>query len=160
MRTANKILAILGKGGHTTQMLRLLEKMPKDYEYSYVVCYEDPISEKKVDGTMYKVNMPSREGDSKFIKIVRTLRTIFQATIALIKDNPHVVITAGPGVGAIFSYMSKLLGKKVIFIESWSRVYSKSDSGKLVYPIADLFFVQWKEMEKVYPNAIYAGRLG
>jgi len=155
-----KNLAILGKGGHTTQMLRLLEKMPKDYEYSYVVCYEDPISEKKVDGTMYKVNMPSKEGDSKFIKIVRTLRTIFQATIALIKDNPHVVITAGPGVGAIFSYMGKLLGKKVIFIESWSRVYSKSDSGKLVYPIADLFFVQWKEMEKVYPNAIYAGRLG
>jgi len=48
----------------------------------------------------------------------------------------------------------------VIFIESWARVYSKSDSGKLVYPIADLFFVQWKEMEKVYPHAIYAGRLG
>jgi len=94
------------------------------------------------------------------MKTVRTLRTIFQATIALIKDNPHVVITAGPGVGAIFSYIGKLLGKKVIFIESWARVYSKSDSGKLVYPIADLFFVQWKEMEKVYPNAIYAERLG
>ena len=160
MRTTIKILAILGKGGHTTQMLRLLGKMPKDHEYSYVICYEDPISEKKVDGTVYKVNMPSREGDSNFMKTVRTLRTIFQATIALIKDNPHVVITAGPGVGAIFSYIGKLLGKKVIFIESWARVYSKSDSGKLVYPIADLFFVQWKEMEKVYPNAIYAERLG
>lgn len=155
-----KILAILGKGGHTTQILRLLGKMPKDYEYSYVICYEDPISEKKVNGTVYKVNMPSREGDSSFMKIARTLRTIFQAAIALIKDSPHVVITAGPGVGAIFSYIGKLLGKKVIFIESWARVYSKSDSGKLVYPIADLFVVQWKEMKKVYPNAIYAGRLG
>ncbi len=160
MRTAIKILAILGKGGHTTQMLRLLEKMPKDYEYSYVVCYEDPISEKKVDGMVYKVNMPSREGDSNFMKTVRTLRTIFQAAIALIKDNPHVVITAGPGVGAIFSYMGKLLRKKVIFVESWARVYSKSDSGKVVYPIADLFFVQWKQMQKLYSNAIYAGRLG
>jgi len=155
-----KNLVILGKGGHTTQMLRLLEKMPKDCEYSYVVCYEDPISEKKVNGTMYKVNMPSKEGNSNFMKIVRTLRTIFQAAIALVKDNPHVVISAGPGVGVIFSYIGKLLGKKVIFIESWARVYSKSDSGKLVYPIADLFFVQWEEMEKVYPNAIYAGRLG
>jgi len=160
MRIMIKILAILGKGGHTTQMLRLLEKMPKDYEYSYVICYEDPISEKKVDGMVYKVNMPSGERDSNFMKIVRTLRTIFQAAIALIKDNPHVVITAGPGVGAIFSYIGKLLGKKVIFIESWARVYSRSDSGKVVYPIADLFFVQWKEMEKLYPNAIYAGRIG
>ena len=155
-----KNLAILGKGGHTTQMLKLLEKMPKDYEYSYVICYEDPISEKKVEGAIYKVNMPSMEGDSNFIKVVRTLRTIFQAVITLIKDNPDVVISAGPGVGAIFSYIGKLFGKKVIFIESWARVYSKSDSGKIVYPIADLFFVQWKEMKKVYPNAIYAGRLG
>jgi beta-1,4-N-acetylglucosaminyltransferase len=160
MRTAIKILAILGKGGHTTQMLRLLGEMPKDFEYSYVICHEDPISEKKVDGTVYKVNMPSREGDSKFMKIVRTLRTIFQGATALIKDNPHVVISAGPGVGVIFSYIGKFLGKKVVFIESWARVYSKSDSGKLVYPIADLFFVQWKEMKKVYPNSIYAGRLG
>jgi len=160
MRTAIKILAILGKGGHTTQMLRLLGEMPRDYEYSYVVCYEDPISDKKIDGTVYKVNMPSREGDSTLMKIIRTLRTIFQAATALIKDNPHVVISAGPGVGVIFSYIGKFLGKKVVFIESWARVYSKSDSGKLVYPIADLFFVQWKEMERIYPNAIYAGRLG
>lgn len=155
-----KVLAILGKGGHTTQMLKLLEKMPKDYEYSYVICYEDPISEKKVEGAVYKVNMPSMEGDSKFIKAIRTLRTIFQAVIAIIRSNTNVVITAGPGVGAIFSYVGKLFGEKVIFIESWARVYSKSDSGKIVYPIADLFFVQWKEMKKVYPNAIYVGRLG
>ncbi len=94
------------------------------------------------------------------MKIARTLRTIFQAIIVMMKDDPNVVITAGPGVGAIFSYLGKLLRKKVIFIESWARVYSKSDSGKIVYPIADLFFVQWKEMEKVYRNAIYAGRLG
>jgi len=160
MRTEIKILAILGKGGHTTQMLSLLREMPKDFEYSYVICQEDPISEKKIDGTVYKVNMPSIEGDSNFMKIVRTLRTIFQAATALIKDNPHVVISAGPGVGVIFSYIGKFLGKKVVFIESWARVSSKSDSGKLVYPIADLFFVQWKEMERIYPNAIYAGRLG
>lgn len=155
-----KVLAILGKGGHTAQMLRLLKRMPKDYEYSYVICYEDPISEKKVEGLVYKVNMPSMEGDSNLRKAIRTLRTVFQAVIELIKDNPDVVITAGPGVGAVFSYMGKLLRKKVIFIESWSRVYSKSHSGRIVYPIADLFFVQWKEMKKLYPNAIYAGRLG
>jgi len=160
MGTVTKILAILGKGGHTTQMIRLLEKMPKDFKYSYVVCYEDPISEKKVDGKLYKVNIPSTERDSNSMKIARTLRTIFQAIIVMMKDDPNAIVTAGPGVGAIFSYLGKLLRKKVIFIESWARVYSKSDSGKIVYPIADLFFVQWKEMEKVYRNAIYAGRLG
>ena len=30
---------------------------------------------------------------------------------------------------------------------------------KYIYPIADLFFVQWKTMKSVYPKAIYVGRL-
>jgi len=61
MRTTIKILAILGKGGHTTQMLRLLGKMPKDHEYSYVICYEDPISEKsRWDGVQSKYAVEGR----------------------------------------------------------------------------------------------------
>ena len=55
--------------------------------------------------------------------------------------------------------IGKLLGKKIIFIESWSRIYKKSSSGKFAYLFANLFFVQWPEMKKQYPKAIYAGRL-
>ena len=27
----------------------------------------------------------------------------------------------------------------------------------MIYPIADLFIVQWESMLKVYPNAVYKG---
>ena len=54
---------------------------------------------------------------------------------------------------------AKILGKKSIYIESNAWVYKKSVTGKMVYPIADLFFVQWPEMKEQYENAIYAGRL-
>ncbi|MDP3029141.1 MAG: hypothetical protein Q8O04_06545 [Deltaproteobacteria bacterium] len=47
-----------------------------------------------------------------------------------------------------------------IFIESWSRVTTKSTTGKICYYLSDLFFVQWPELIKRYPKAIYAGRLG
>ena len=30
-------------------------------------------------------------------------------------------------------------------------------TGKLMYPLADLFLVQWEDMLKVFPKAIYAG---
>ena len=30
-------------------------------------------------------------------------------------------------------------------------------SGKLVYPIADMFVVQWESMLKLYPKAVYGG---
>jgi hypothetical protein len=54
-----------------------------------------------------------------------------------------------------------LFRKRLIFIESWSRVYSKSLSGRLLSPMADLVFVQWSEqLERNYPKATFAGRLG
>ena len=34
---------------------------------------------------------------------------------------------------------------------------SKTVAGKFIYPIADLFVVQWKEMLKLYPKAVYWG---
>jgi UDP-N-acetylglucosamine:LPS N-acetylglucosamine transferase len=58
-----------------------------------------------------------------------------------------------------FSVLGKLLGKKVIFVEDYSRVSKASTSGKIIYRFSDLFFVQWPELKAVYPKGIYAGRL-
>jgi UDP-N-acetylglucosamine:LPS N-acetylglucosamine transferase len=67
----------------------------------------------------------------------------------------------GPALSLHVTWLGKFLfGKKIIFLESWSRVYTKSLAGRLTYPFADLFFVQWKEELKNYPKATYAGRLG
>lgn len=51
------------------------------------------------------------------------------------------------------------LAKKVIFIETFANITTKTLSGKLVYPIADLFLVQWEEMLELYPKAKYRGGL-
>jgi hypothetical protein len=56
-------------------------------------------------------------------------------------------------------YWGKMLGKKIIYFETFARVTDKTISGKLVYPIADLFFVQWESMLKIYPKALYKGGL-
>ena len=34
---------------------------------------------------------------------------------------------------------------------------AKTMAGKMIYPIADLFIVQWESMLKVYPDAVYGG---
>ena len=36
-------------------------------------------------------------------------------------------------------------------------VNSGSLTGRLVYPFADLFLVQWKALQQIYPKAIYVG---
>lgn len=45
------------------------------------------------------------------------------------------------------------------FIETFANITTKTLSGKLVYPIADLFLVQWEEMLELYPKAKYRGGL-
>ncbi|WP_307816097.1 hypothetical protein [Thermobrachium celere] len=42
-------------------------------------------------------------------------------------------------------------------MESFAKVNTPNLSGKLIYPIADLFIVQWPELLKFYPKAKYLG---
>ena len=45
------------------------------------------------------------------------------------------------------------------FIETFANRESKTLSGKMIYPISNLFIVQWEEMLKLYPKAIYGGSI-
>lgn len=73
------------------------------------------------------------------------------------KERPDFVITTGALIAFPFCVFAKFRGKKVIYIESFARVYDRSLTGKLVYPFADLFLVQWKPLLRCYPKAKYVG---
>ena len=53
-------------------------------------------------------------------------------------------------------YIAKLFGSKVIFIETFANRTSGTVAGRLVYPIADTFVVQWKKCTKYIQN-LYVG---
>ena len=47
----------------------------------------------------------------------------------------------------------KLFGGKLIYIESFAKVTSPTQTGKLLYKFADKFYVQWESMRQYYTNA-------
>ena len=53
--------------------------------------------------------------------------------------------------------LAKLFRKKLIYIESFAKVTSPTETGKLLYKFADQFYVQWETMKEFYPNAINVG---
>ena len=53
--------------------------------------------------------------------------------------------------------IGKLLGSKIIYIESFANITTKTITGKFLYPIADKFIVQWDSMKKLYPDAVVGG---
>jgi len=70
-------------------------------------------------------------------------------------------MTSGAGVALTPCYLAKMLfGAKIIFIETSSRFDRPSLIGRMLYPIADLFLVQWPGALKYYgKKAKYAGCL-
>ena len=75
----------------------------------------------------------------------------------LIQNKPDAVITTGVLAMVPLCILAKLFRKKLIYIESFAKVTSPTETGKLLYKFADQFYVQWETMKEFYPNAINVG---
>lgn len=89
--------------------------------------------------------------------IVHFICLLIKAARIMFKEKPDFTITTGSLAAFPFCVMGKLRGTKIIYIESFARIYNASLTGRLIYPFADLFLVQWKSLLKVYPKAVYVG---
>jgi beta-1,4-N-acetylglucosaminyltransferase len=156
-----KLLIVLGSGGHTKEMIRLVELLGSGYEYHYLVAANDKLSAQKikVPGMVCQTIRPRWRSTSLPMILLRTLVSALQALVALVRIRPGAIISTGPGPAVPASVVAKLLGIKVIYIETGSRIFALSDSGRIMYRVADLFFVQWPELLPLCPKAVYAGRL-
>ncbi len=155
------LLLVLGEGGHTKEMLRLAELLGAGYRYSYILVHDDEVSADKIriPGPIYRVRRPRDKTHHTVRDAVRTLVCACQALLILLRARPAAVISTGPGVAVPVCAVAKLLRRKVIFIETGSRIHALSATGRLLYRFADLFFVQWEELLAVCPRAVFAGRL-
>jgi UDP-N-acetylglucosamine:LPS N-acetylglucosamine transferase len=157
-----KVLIILGDGGHTKQILKLVELLGNKYDYLYLMEKEDQTSAGKIQfpGPIYRVNRPRRKGSENVVfAIFRLLRCALQEFVVALRVRPNVVLSMGAGMAVPVSLFGRLMGAKVIHVETASRVFSLSATGKIMYRIAHLFLVQWETHLANYPRAIYAGRL-
>lgn len=83
----------------------------------------------------------------------------FVSLFLLIRERPQVVISIGALATVPICILAKLFGIRLIYIESFARRYEMSETGKLVSRFADVTIVQWKELLKVCPNAVYGGMI-
>lgn len=157
-----KIVVVLGMGGHTSQILRLVKLLGNKYTYEYVLGHDDQTSAEKIKypGKMYVMRNPRLMRDKSMIKVFFNLFPATRDAFRILRQSkPDAILSAGPSLTIPLFWLATFLKVKTIFIESWVRVHHKSQTGKLVYPVSDLFLVQWESMKKVYPKAVYAGRL-
>lgn len=163
MASKPKLMIVLGSGGHTNQMIRLTEMLHDSYDFEYVVSDDDDKSVKKIilQGDVHVITRPRRYYDKSVIRSVfLTTRSTLESFGIIMNSKSVGVVSAGTSLTVPLFLWASLFGRKRIYIESWSRVNTTSAAGKICYYLSDLFFVQWPELSKRYPKAIYAGRLG
>mmetsp|Transcript_12390 Transcript_12390/g.18581 ORF Transcript_12390/g.18581 Transcript_12390/m.18581 type:complete len:217 (+) Transcript_12390:93-743(+) len=167
-------MVVLGSGGHTSEMMKMIQNIDLEI-YSpllYIIAESDLTSFDRIP----KSHVPyikitkiprSREVGQKWIS---TFFTTVYATIiscrVIISFRPELLLVNGPGTClplCFWVYMLKIVGwkkkSKIIFVESFCRVETLSFTGKLIYPFADRFLVQWPELVEKYPKSEYIGQL-
>lgn len=157
----SKLLIVLGEGGHSKEMLALVDLLGPAHEYAYALTKEDTLSAGKIslDGPRYRVIRPRSKDDPAWVATLKLALCFWQTLAVVWRAQPEAVLSSGPAVAIPFAFWARVLGKAVIFVETGSRVHRLSLTGRLMRRLADLYFVQWPELRAVYPKAIYAGRL-
>jgi len=85
---------------------------------------------------------------------------LWEAYKILRQERPQVILSTGAGLAVPFALVGRgLFGSKVIFIETMTRIYKPSLTGRIMYWIAHDFFYQWKPLETFFPKGRYGGPL-
>lgn len=152
MRKNKKICFISSSGGHLEQ-IKQLKNVADKYDHYYILPKNSStvaFKEKKyLVGDFYRKN--------RIQFLFRFMYTAIQQLMIFIKEQPDVVITTGAGVVIPTCLYAHFFGKKLIYIESFARMKSLNKTAELLSKYSDLFIVQWKELLKIIPNAVYGG---
>lgn len=151
-----RVIFISSTGGHFSELM-MLKPIFDNYDYHL-------ITEKTKSTISLKDEYKNRMHYLVYGTRYKKIRYIFKVTYNTIKSlgiflkvRPKAIVTTGTHTAMPMCIIGKLLGAKIIFIETYANVYTPTGSGKFIYKFADKFIVQWEEMLKVYPKATYLG---
>ncbi|CUQ20306.1 PssD/Cps14F family polysaccharide biosynthesis glycosyltransferase [Clostridium baratii] len=153
-----KVIFISSTGGHLSELMQL-KRIFNNYDYHIITEKTDTTIKlkneygKRIDYLVYGAR------NYLFSYIFKFSYNIIKSFFLYLKIRPDVIVTTGAHTAVPICYIAKFFKKKIIFVESFARVNSKSMSGKMINKIADVFLVQHKELLDVYENSTYKGDL-
>ena len=151
-----RVMFIASTGGHLSELLQLESIFSK---YNFTLITEKTKSNLKLrDKFKEKVHfMIYGTKDHMLTYPFKLLGNCLLSVYYYFKYRPDYIVTTGVHTAGPMCLIGKLFGSKVIYIETFANMKTKTITGRLLYPVSDLFVVQWEEMLKLYPDAVYGG---
>lgn len=151
-----KVLFISSTGGHLNELLQLKGLFD---ECDFTLITEKTKSNLKLQDIYPKRIHYLIHGSKEHLLAycIKFPLNIIKSFFLFLKIRPQYIISTGAHTAVPMCYIGKLFGCKIIYLETYANIKTRSLSGRLVYPIADLFLVQWESMLELYPKAEYVG---
>ena len=147
-----KICLAASAGGHLSQLLKLADSWT---EHKMVCITSTGLVRDKLSrfGKVYIVGECNRQHPWQVVKV------LLRCTKVVFRERPDVIVSTGAADGCMACFLAKLIGVRVIWIDSIANIEKLSLSGRMVRYIADLFLVQWPALTQKYDNVEYVGAI-
>ena len=147
-----KACFVASSGGHGEELM-CIQSIAEEYDTFYIT--EEGGQAR--DSSLENIRLVPQTNRYQKAFLWRFVKLMFTAGKIMLQEKPDFVVTTGALIAFPFCLYAKIMGAKVIYIESFARINDRSLTGRLVYPLADLFLVQWESLLELYPKAKYVG---
>jgi beta-1,4-N-acetylglucosaminyltransferase len=145
-----EVLLVASSGGHLLELLQLADLWSKDRRHWVTFRKSDAVSLLADERVTWAYHPTNRN-------IPNLIRNFALALHMVRNRNIQAVVTTGAGVGVPFVVLARLTGVNAVYIESMARITSPSLTGRLVYPFANTFIVQWPSLQPYFKRACSFG---
>lgn len=147
-----KIALVGSSGGHLTHLL-LLKPWWAQHDRFWVTFDKPDARSALVEERAYWCHHPTNRN------LPNLLRNTALAWRLLRRERPDVIISTGAAAAVPFFVLGRMFGAMTVYVEVYDRISSPTLTGRLVYPIAHRFVVQWPEQQRFYPRSELFGEL-
>lgn len=147
-----KVMLVCSSGGHLAQLHRL-QPWWQHHERTWVTFPGAQADSLLAGEAVVPAYFPTTRN------IPNALRNL-RLAIALIRaERPEVLVSDGAGVAFPFFLVGRALGVRTVYLEVYDRISCTTMTGRLCYPLAELFLLQWHEQVASYPRGQVIGSL-
>lgn len=146
------VLMVCSNGGHLRRLLLLRPWWERHHRRWVTFRKPDAVSQLAEEDVVWASHPVTRN-------VPNAIKNLGLAWRVLRKRRPDVVISTGAGVAVPFFIVARLLRIPTVFLEGSHRVGSRSLTGRLCYPVTDLFLLQSEQQRRIYPRGVVVGHV-
>jgi len=145
-----RVLLVCSPGGHLQQMLALRAAW-EGFDRHWVTLRAPDTEFELANESVTWAHGPTNRSVSKLSRNLLVARTVLREV------NPDAVLSTGAALAVPFLLLGRAQRRRVVYVESFTRVHEISLSGRIVYPFVNEFFVQWPQVAARRRRARYFG---